>query len=178
MLIVEDEPALAEAYANWLRSEHEVIVAHSGPAAVEAFSPEVDIVLLDRRMPRMSGDEVLEVIDDRRVECRIVMVTAVDPDFDIVDLPIDHYLVKPVTRGELIETVNDLLELNYEDTVSHLYTIAAKLAALESTKSSRELERSDAYAKLRDEFRRLKAEADERLLPPSHGRMFRTLREP
>ena len=178
VLIVEDEPALAQAYANWLRPEHEVIVTYSGPSAVEAFSPDVDIVLLDRRMPRMSGDEVLEAIDGRRLECRVAMVTAVDPDFDIVDLPIDHYLVKPVTRGELLEAVDDLLELDYEDTVSHLYAIAAKLAALESTKPSSELERSDAYTKLRDEFRRLKDEADDRLLPPSHGRMFRSLGEP
>ncbi len=45
----------------------------------------------------MSGDEVLDTIAERGIDPAVVMVTAVDPDFDIVEMPFDEYLTKPVT---------------------------------------------------------------------------------
>jgi len=80
-------------------ADHEVRTAYSGEEALEKVDEDVDIVLLDRLLPDLPdlpGDEVLERVRERGLDCRVVMVTAVDPDFDIVELPVDEYIHKPV----------------------------------------------------------------------------------
>jgi len=58
----------------------------------------VDVVLLDRMMPGMSGQEVLAAIRERGLDCRVAMVTAVDADFDVIEMGFDEYLGKPRTE--------------------------------------------------------------------------------
>jgi CheY-like chemotaxis protein len=62
-------------------------------------------------MPRMTGDEVISEIRKRGMDCRVVPVTTVDPDFDIIDIDIDfdEHLTKPVMCDD-IEGVLDRLE--------------------------------------------------------------------
>ncbi len=80
VLVVEDEPDLADLYATWLRGEYRVRVAYGGREALEKLDDEVEVVLLDRRMPDLSGDEALKEIRERGFDCRVAMVTAVEPD--------------------------------------------------------------------------------------------------
>lgn len=75
--------------------------ASSGEKALELLDCAVDVVLLDRNMPGLSGDEVLREISRRGYECRVAMVTAVTPQSDIFDVEIEDYLVKPIHRDEL-----------------------------------------------------------------------------
>jgi len=105
VLVVDDEPDIARAYAKWLEDDHEVEVATSGSEALDSMDDSVDVVLLDRRMPEMSGDDVLAELDDLDVSPRVVMVTAVEPDFEMVALPFDSYLMKPVSGAELKSAV-------------------------------------------------------------------------
>ena len=65
VLVVDDEPDIAESYEMWLQEDHDVEMATSGEAALEALDESVDVLLLDRRMPEMSGDEVLRALADR-----------------------------------------------------------------------------------------------------------------
>ena len=60
VLVVDDEEAVADAYTAQLEGEYETRTAYSGKEALETVDDGVDIVLLDRRMPGRSGDEVLE----------------------------------------------------------------------------------------------------------------------
>jgi DNA-binding response OmpR family regulator len=109
VLVVEDEAEAADLYTKQLRDSYHVMTAYSGEEALEMIDPRVDIVLLDRRMPGLSGDEVLEEIRVREIPCRVIMVTAIDPDVEIIDLPFDEYLTKPVTGEELHETIERML---------------------------------------------------------------------
>ena len=59
VLVVDDEPSLAELYSMQHAEEYEVRTATGGPEALDLVDEEVDVALLDRRMPRMSGDELL-----------------------------------------------------------------------------------------------------------------------
>ena len=105
VLVVDDDRALADTCEYWLREEYDVRVAYGGRQALEQVDDDVDVVLLDRRMPDISGDDVLDEIDARGLDCRVAMMTAVAPDTDIVEMPFDEYLVKPVDEESVTETV-------------------------------------------------------------------------
>jgi two-component system response regulator AdeR len=108
-------------------------------------------VLLDRMMPGASGDEVLQQIRDRGYECRVAMVTAVEPDFDILEMGFDAYLCKPIKSDELYDTVSNLLDRSeYDNLLQEYYSLVEKLATLEATKSSAELADNAEYRALQD----------------------------
>ncbi len=111
LLVVEDDEPLADLYAKWLEPDHDVAVAHDGRAGLDAMSDDVDVVLLDRRMPVMSGDEFLQALTETSYDASVAMVTAVDPGVDVLDLPFDDYVTKPVTRGVMLDVVDRLLRL-------------------------------------------------------------------
>ena len=150
MLVVDDNQAIANTYTAFLSDEYAVRTAYNGKEALEKLDAAVDVVLLDRRMPEVSGDAVLEEIESRQLDCRVVMLTAVDPDFDIIDMGFDEYLVKPIEREELNEVVREMLErATYDDDFRRFLALVSKKATLEEEKSSAELEASDEYAKIK-----------------------------
>ncbi|PSQ22810.1 DNA-binding protein, partial [Halobacteriales archaeon QS_9_67_17] len=121
-----------------------------------------DVALIDRLMPDLSGDEVLDRIRDEEYECRVAMVTAVEPDFDIIEMGFDDYLVKPVRREELNEAVQDLSDrAAYSERLREYYALSSKRATLDTQKSQRELGESDAYAELVAEIEQMSDELDE-----------------
>ncbi|HKL30390.1 MAG TPA: HalX domain-containing protein [Natrialbaceae archaeon] len=162
VLIVEDEPDLADLYSAWLREACTVRTAYNGAQALDAIDEEIDIVLLDRRMPGLSGDEVLETIRDRGLDTRVAMVTAVEPDFDIIGMGFDDYLVKPVSQRDLMETVDQLLlRSTYDDQMQEFFALASKKAVLDAQKTDAELRASEEYARLEDRLAVLRAEIDD-----------------
>jgi len=151
VLIVEDEPDVAETYRLWLDSEYDVRVARDGDEGLSSLDTDVDVVLLDRMIPGLSGDELLERIRKKGLECRVAMVTAVEPDFDILEMGFDAYLTKPVRGDQLAETVENLLERGKYDTLlQEYYALVEKRATLEATKSRAELTASTEYDGLKD----------------------------
>lgn len=161
VLIVDDERHLADLHARWLDEVYRVRVAYHGDEAIEALDHTVEVVLLDRRMPGLSGDEVLEVVRRRGYNCRVAMVTAVEPDFDILDMGFDDYLVKPVSFDGLKATVDRLLTRNsYDEQVDEYARLLSKKAALETEKNRRQLEESNAFADLESRIERLGSNVD------------------
>lgn len=119
ILIVEDERDLADLYSTWLAESYAVRTAYGGSQALEAINESVDVVLLDRRMPEITGGEVLEEIRGRSYDCLVAMVTAVEPDLDIIEMGFDDYLVKPISETDLRAQVDQLLSLaTYDDHTS------------------------------------------------------------
>jgi DNA-binding response OmpR family regulator len=165
VLVVEDEPDLADLYAAWLGDEYRVRTAYGGHEALDELDEaddEVDAILLDRRMPGLSGDEVLTAVRDRGIDCRVAMVTAVEPDFDILEMGFDDYLVKPVTSDTLRETVEGLLRRSEYDTeVQELFSLTSKKAMLESEKSASDLADNEEYQRLTERIEELRDRADE-----------------
>ncbi len=181
MLIVDDEPAVADSYAAHVRERHTVRTAYGGEAALEKLDEEVDVVLLDRRMPDIVGDDVLETIRERGLDARVAMVTAVDADFDIVDLEFDDYVVKPISGEELLETIDRLLRCaEYERTLRDYYRVTRTYVALKSTKDQAELDASDEFQQLearRVELRDSLSAAAGRLADDDFEALFRDLEE-
>jgi DNA-binding response OmpR family regulator len=161
VFVVDDEQNVADSYAHALEEEYEVTVTYSGEKALEELHPGVDVVLLDRRMPGLSGDEVLTEIDDRQLDCRVVMVTAVEPDLGIVEMSFDEYLVKPVTGEQLRNVIERMLARKTLDKqVQRMFVLASKLATLESKLTFAQLESSEEYGALRREFTELRDEVE------------------
>jgi DNA-binding response OmpR family regulator len=164
VLVVEDERDLADLYATWLRDEYRVRVAYGGREAIDELDDEVDVALLDRRMPDLSGDETLEAIREEGVDCRVAMVTAVEPDFDVVEMGFDDYLVKPVSRDALKDTVENLLLRNtYDEGIQELFALASKKALLESEKDPATLDANEEYRELSERVAELRGDLDETL---------------
>ncbi|MES3517323.1 MAG: response regulator transcription factor [Natronomonas sp.] len=161
VLVVEDERALVELYVRWLEDGYDVLTANGGEEALQQFDETVDVVLLDRLMPGMSGDEVLEEIRRQSTDCKVAMVTAVEPDFDVISMGFDDYLTKPVERNELVETIEGLLSRKeFADLERELYSLVSKQAALRSSKPAEELEKSTEFAELEERIETLRDELD------------------
>jgi DNA-binding NtrC family response regulator len=157
VLVVDDEPDVADAYSLRLDQEYSVRTAYGGEDALETVDGEVDVVLLDRRMPDMSGDEVLDAFRERGYDCGVIMVTAVDPDFDIIDMPFDDYLQKPVDRETLFDAIDDQRETQDKDeAVSELFSVTAKTGVLEQRKSREELADHPEYQQLKQRAEELR----------------------
>ncbi|WP_049925063.1 response regulator transcription factor [Halopiger goleimassiliensis] len=162
VLVVEDEPDLANLYVAWLEGAAEPTAVYDGTEALEAIDEDVDILLLDRRMPGLSGDTVLETIRERDLDCRVAMVTAIEPDFEIVGMGIDDYLVKPVTKEELVETIEGLhLRSRYDEQLQEFFALASKKALLDREKPDAERKASHEYDRLEDRLAVLRAQLDE-----------------
>ncbi|GAA0430900.1 transcriptional regulatory protein CutR [Acrocarpospora corrugata] len=113
VLVVEDERVLADAIATGLRREAMAVdVAYDGAEALEKTSYiDYDVVVLDRDLPKVHGDEVARRLVADRTATRIIMLTAagdVDDRVEGLDLGADDYLSKPFAFLELIARVRAL----------------------------------------------------------------------
>ncbi len=162
VLVVEDEADLADLYADWLADGFDVRTAYNGDEAIDQLDDSIDVVLLDRRMPGKSGDAVLDVIAERNFDCRVAMVTAVEPDFDIIDMGFDDYLVKPVDADELIDLVERFIRRSqYDADAREFFSLASKKAVLETEKTAEELDESEEYQDLTGKLESLHNRMDE-----------------
>ena len=85
VLVVDDEPELAEVVREYLRDQYDVEIANSGPAAIAAFhARRPDVVFLDINMPGPSGVEVLKTLRQADPSVPVIMVT-VNTDVGIVE---------------------------------------------------------------------------------------------
>jgi DNA-binding response OmpR family regulator len=113
ILVVEDDTVLAELVATGLR-EHDMIVdiVHDGAAAVtRALDIDPDVVILDRDLPLLHGDDVTRALIRHGAQARILMLTAaasLDSRVEGLHLGADDYLAKPFAFRELIARVTAL----------------------------------------------------------------------
>lgn len=114
LLVIEDEPDLAEGLARGLRQQgYAVDVAYDGLKGWElAITNEYDLLILDLNLPEMDGLEVCRRVRAGRPALLILMLTARSgPDERVagLDLGADDYLVKPFHFGELVARIRALL---------------------------------------------------------------------
>jgi DNA-binding response OmpR family regulator len=110
ILVVEDEALLADAVAEWLRGDaHAVDVAYDGAAALERIGVnDYDVVVLDRDLPLVHGDQVCRALVAGGSPVRVLMLTAageIDQRVAGLALGADDYLPKPFAFAELAARV-------------------------------------------------------------------------
>ena len=112
LLYVDDEDQLRLLVKDQLSHEgYTVDTADDGDVAIELLKkhPKFDVVLLDIRMPRVSGIEVLKFIRQQKIPSRVVMLTAVDDlsvALEAVKNGANDYLTKPYDLDNLLDCLN------------------------------------------------------------------------
>jgi len=152
VLMVDDEKKVADAYALRLDGVADVTVAYGGEEALATVDegPAPDVVLLDRHMPGLSGDEVLDRIRERDVTTRVVMVTAIDPGLDIVDMPFDDYLSKPVEREDLHAAVDQQCRVLAYELLGEYFRLESTRAVVDAEVPAADLDADDRLAEIED----------------------------
>lgn len=161
VLIVEDNPDVLALYESFVGEQYAVRTARTVEAAVDTVDNATDVVLLDRRLPDGNGQRVLERIQKQELGCRVAMVTGMVPDFDIIGMGFDHYVVKPLSRDGLLDAVELLLgRTEYDTKLRETAALVSKRALLESEKPPTELDASAEYQQLVDRVNRLQRDID------------------
>lgn len=162
ILIVDDEESLVTVYKEFLADAKEVITAIDGEEALERIDGAVDLVILDRRMPGLSGDDVLDELRERGYNCPVIMVTAVTPDKGITSMRFNEYVQKPVNQEELLSVVDQVLQLSKRDVILQEYfSQMDKLLALENELNLEGLYEDDEYQKVLAHVESLREEIDD-----------------
>ncbi len=112
ILVVDDEPSVRLVLSEFLREEgHEIETASNGTEALETFhQSKWDMVLTDRAMPGMSGDELAAAVKQTDPHVPVVMITGnVDPKRDFVAEPrlVDVVVRKPFTFAAIRNAMSE-----------------------------------------------------------------------
>ena len=159
-LVVDDEREVADAYALRLRGLCEVETAYDGKEALETVRErEIDVVLLDRHMPGLSGDDVLAELASMDFPGRVIMITAIDPDFDILDMPFDDYLCKPVDREDVRAAVTQQCTILGYATLGEYFGVEAKRQVIAAELPEEDRASHEAYQGKQERSRQLEQRA-------------------
>ncbi|MFT5693641.1 MAG: two-component system repressor protein LuxO, partial [Oceanicoccus sp.] len=115
ILLVEDSPSLAAVYEGYLRqTDYKMIAVDTGAKALEVLEESVqDLVLLDLRLPDISGMELLKIIHERGLGCAVVIITAhgsIDLAIESMRFGASDFLTKPFDAARLRVTITNTLE--------------------------------------------------------------------
>ena len=134
ILVVDDNADLRELRELLLTPTYSVETARSGEACLDTLDHTVDVVLLDRNMPELSGTETAMEIE-RGPHTPAVAIVSADPvDIDILDIPCDAYLEKPVSSQHLINTIGELISRQLHNAKMRAYlALKAKHQALKDS---------------------------------------------
>lgn len=128
LLIIEDDISLTELLCYGLEMEgFSVDVCHEGQEALWMANENIhDLILLDRMLPGMTGEEILRQIRKNAIPTPVIFITAIgDPAEKILglDLGADDYLVKPFDMGELMARIRSVMRrsasFNLSKSVQH-----------------------------------------------------------
>ncbi len=113
ILIIDDEPRMLDSLSIILGKEYSVLTAESGEAGLQIIKNNpISLLLLDLRMPGMTGAEVLEKIRETDSPLKVLIMTG-HRDWEYMtkcaDLGIQGYIQKPFDPGELQERLRTLL---------------------------------------------------------------------
>jgi DNA-binding NtrC family response regulator len=115
ILLIDDEPQIVKQFTRMLESEgFEVETASSGEEGWEKYQKQYyDVVLIDWKMGKMNGLEVMEKIDKMNPNAKTIMITAFGDEQTAIDAHNRHafdYLKKPVEKNDLIDKVREALD--------------------------------------------------------------------
>ncbi len=125
ILIIDDDELIRKTLSAHLSRNYEVSLAEDGKRGLQQFDENMpDLVVLDIRLPDISGLEVLNKIREKNKNANVIIITAFDDmktTVEAIKLGAFEYLVKPLDYVELDLTINKAFQMqSLEDKVSYL----------------------------------------------------------
>lgn len=108
VLLVEDEEKLRSYYAEWLGDSCEVREAGSIDEAVAKFDEDVDVAILDRRLPNGHAEGLVPQFSERNPDCKFALISGVSPNWDLMDVDFDAYVEKPIREADFEDLLASL----------------------------------------------------------------------
>ncbi len=110
ILIVDDEEGIRESLKLILSDHYDLVLTDSGEQALRCLEkdPSIGLVLLDIKMPKVNGLEVLKAVKAKRPALSVIMVTgyrSVETASEAASLGAAGYIVKPFKSDEILKTV-------------------------------------------------------------------------
>ena len=155
ILVVEDDDTVRRLLRMLLEDEHyQVVEAATGQMAIERFDNSIDLVLLDVRLPMLSGFDVCRRIR-KQSNVPVIMVTAQQDSHDVVtglELGADDYVTKPFNDRELLARIRVQLRRRETDIPSERMSVGPIMVSPAEGVATRD---TDVLALTRTEFRLL-----------------------
>lgn len=149
VLIVEDDENQSRMYGRWMEKFAEVREAKNIEKA-ESQLDGVDIVFVDRILEGSDrGEELLEKLDSNADQVYKVVLTVLTADFNIIRMDIDDYLVKPVSRKDMIAAIDRSVENRMKTNAErNLQALLLKKDLLMQEYTIKELEENEEFNQL------------------------------
>ena len=121
ILIIEDEPKIAEVISSRLKKENYVVdINKNGEEGLDnALTNTYDLIILDVMLPKINGFEILKQIRKEKIEAKVIMLTAksmLDDKLTGFNSGANDYITKPFHVEELVARVNAQLRMNQNQT--------------------------------------------------------------
>lgn len=115
ILIVDDEEGVRESLKLILSDHYNLILTEDGAQALDCLknAPDIGLVLMDIKMPKLSGLEVLKEIKTIRADVKVVMITgykSVETAEEAIRLGACDYIIKPFKSEEILKAVKSILK--------------------------------------------------------------------
>lgn len=150
ILIIEDEPKIAEVISSRLKKENYVVdINKNGEKGLDnALTNIYDLIILDVMLPKINGFEILKQIRKEKIEAKVIMLTAksmLDDKLTGFNSGANDYITKPFHVEELLARVNAQLRMNQNQTKKDYIEagdirLNTKTTTLYCTKTNEEIE--------------------------------------
>ena len=110
IFIVDDESEIVKLYMMFLRNKgHEIIATSNSTSAFEIIEENsFDLIITDKRMPKVSGNKIIEFVEDKKPMVPILVLTAdSDMTYDFSN-PQSKIVIKPIMMADLIDHVEKI----------------------------------------------------------------------
>ena len=113
ILIVDDDESITTVYKMILEEQgYKVDTASSGKEAISLAEPPYDLVVLDIKLPDITGDQVAKVMKERMMADNIVLMTGypeLGDGIDTLGVGIQEILIKPISPDEVLRVAREVL---------------------------------------------------------------------
>lgn len=146
ILIIEDNIAQAKMYKRWLEPKYTAKTATKFDKVLKEYKGDEEVILLDRKLDGAEAEDLIDSLEGIENQ-NIVVITGMEPDLDLLNMPINDYLIKPVDRELLRDTVRKVIEADKRpDKTKELLELLSKKKILDDKPT--EVREKEEYQKL------------------------------
>lgn len=160
VLVADDDPRVADMHADWIAGHYDVVTATSPEDARALAEDGADLVVVDRRMTT-DGVAITDELGER-ADAPVLVLSSLDPDFEVLDGRCDAYIQKPTDPSSLVDSVDTLLgRRDLPPSVREYLSLRSLRETLRQSSSRHQQDESERYGRLEARIHRLEERIDD-----------------